>query len=88
MRGVNTEPGGNAEDMVSVRFWLDTDKIVTFQFRHLDVIDDLAGELAAGNGPGTPGDFIVVLADRLTDRMQEIIDGVDAALDGYVHVRA
>ncbi len=81
LRGVNTEPGGNAEDMVSVRLWLDTDKIVTFQFRHLDVIDDLASELAAGNGPGTPGDFIVVLADRLTDRMQEIIDGVDAALD-------
>lgn len=81
LRGVNSEHGAAPEDMVSVRLWLDISKVVTVQYRALDAVDAMAHEIENGNGPGTPGDFIVVLADRLTDRMEEIIDGVDTALD-------
>lgn len=81
LRGVNSEHGAAPEDMVSVRIWLDGSKVVTFQYRNLDVIDALVREVEAGNGPATPGDFIVVLSDRLTDRMEEIIDGIDTELD-------
>lgn len=82
LRGVNTEPGADPEDMVSVRLWVESSRIVTFQFRHLDAINDLVAALAQGDGPGTPGDFVVALADALSDRMQEVIEHVDAALDG------
>lgn len=81
MRGVNSEHGAAPEDMVSVRIWLDGSKIVTFQYRSLDVIDALLREVEAGNGPNTPGEFIVVLTDRLTDGMEDIIDGIDTELD-------
>lgn len=81
LRGVNAEPGADPEDMVSLRLWIDRSKVVTFQIRHLDVVDGLARELAEGHGPDTPGEFIVVLTDRLTDRMQEVIETVDQALD-------
>ena len=81
LRGVNSEHGAAPEDMVSVRIWLDGSKVVTFQYRNLDVIDVLVREVEAGHGPETPGDFIVVLSDRLTDRMEDIIDGIDTELD-------
>lgn len=81
LRGVNSEHGAAPEDMVSARIWLDGSKVVTFQYRSLDVIDALVREVEDGNGPDTPGNFIVVLADRLTDRMEEIIDGIDTELD-------
>lgn len=81
LRGVNSEHGAAPEDMVSVRIWLDGSKVVTFQYRNLDVIDALVREVEAGHGPDTPGDFIVVLADQLTDRMEGIIDGIDTELD-------
>lgn len=81
LRGVNSEHGAAPEDMVSVRIWLDGSKIVTFQYRSLDVIDALLREVEAGNGPNTPGEFIVVLTDRLTDGMEDIIDGIDTELD-------
>lgn len=81
LRGVNTEPGADPEDMVSLRLWIDTTKVVTFQVRHLDAVDLLAKELEQGDGPDSPGEFVVVLTDRLTDRMQEIIESVDTALD-------
>ncbi|WP_317054853.1 CorA family divalent cation transporter [Roseovarius rhodophyticola] len=82
LRGVNTEPGADPEDMVSPRLWIDTTKVVTFQVRHLDAVDVMAREIEAGNGPDSPGEFVVALTDRLTDRMQEVIESVDTALDG------
>ena len=81
LRGVNAEPGAEPEDMVSLRMWIDHTKIVTYQIRHLDVVEDLAREISQGSGPDTPGEFVVVLADRLTDRMQEVVENVDTALD-------
>ncbi len=88
LRGINTEPGADPEDMVSLRIWIDSARIVTFQFRHLDVVNELADEVLAGHGPGTSGDFVVVLTDRLTDRMQEIVESVDGALDGLEDTEA
>ena len=73
LRGVNKEPGADPEDMVSLRLWIDSAKIVTFQLRHLDAVDQMERELIQGNGPSSPGEFVIVLTDRLTDRMQEVI---------------
>lgn len=81
LRGVNSKHGAAPEDMVSVRLWLDHTKIVKFQYRELDVVDEMALEVERNEGPGTPGDFVVALAYRLTDHMEEIIDSVDTALD-------
>lgn len=81
LRGVNAAPGADPEDMVSFRMWIDHERVVTFQLRHLEVVDDMASDLAHGRGPSTTGEFVVVLVDRLTDRMQEIVDSVDTTLD-------
>ncbi|NND43434.1 MAG: hypothetical protein HKO04_15305 [Silicimonas sp.] len=80
-RGVNTEPGASPEDMVSVRVWADATKVITYQQRRLEVVTQLASEVEDNKGPKSPGDFLVSLADRLTDRMQEVVDAIDSQLD-------
>lgn len=81
LRGVNASGGSGTQDMVSVRLWIDGGKVVSVQMRKLQAVDELADEVAAGDGPEGPGEFLNVLADRLTDRMQDTVDELDLALD-------
>lgn len=88
LRAINTEPGADPEDMVSLRMWIDGAKVVTFQNRRVSAVDDLAEEIEEGLGPSTPGDFLVALADRTTDRMQDVVDEIDAELEDLENVQS
>ena len=81
LRGVNLNPGKDPEDMVSIRFWIDANRIVTLRHRRVMAIDDLRQAVAAGNGPVGPGGFLEDLSDRLVLRMSTVISDVDDAVD-------
>ncbi|WP_158221921.1 zinc transporter ZntB [Actibacterium pelagium] len=81
LRGVNSQHGAEPEDMVSVRLWLDHEKVVTCQFRELAAVGQMAEWIEGGVGPGTPGDFVVALADKLTEGMESVVDALDTELD-------
>ncbi|MGW8370226.1 MAG: zinc transporter ZntB [Gammaproteobacteria bacterium] len=81
LRGVNTNPGADPEDMVSVRAWIERDRIITVRRRRLLSIQDLRAALAEGNGPRSSGDFLVMLAERIAFHIGSIVDGVDDAID-------
>jgi zinc transporter len=88
LRAINTEPGADPEDMVSLRMWIDGAKVVTFQNRHVGAVDDLAAELAESFEVSTPGEFLVALADRMTDRMQDVVDEIDGELEALEDVQS
>lgn len=81
LRGVNLNPGADPEDMVSIRLWLEPTRIVSVRLRRLLSIDDLRGSLDRGQGPTGVGDFVVQLADRLTERMAGVITDADDEVD-------
>lgn len=81
LRGVNTNPGADPEDMVSVRIWIDTHRIFTSQRRRLLSIEDVSESLHAGNGPTTPGDFLTSLIERLADRIGGFVDSIEDRMD-------
>lgn len=82
LRGVNLNPGADPEDMVSIRFWLDADRIITLRHRRIMAIDDLRQAVAAGEGPAGPGEFLSELADRLVGRVATVISELDDTTDG------
>jgi zinc transporter len=82
LRGVNTNPGSNPEDMVSVRVWLDENRVITSQRRQLLSIEDLSDSLQAGKGPRGPGTFLVALVERLAFRIGGFVEAIEAAVDG------
>ena len=88
LRGVNLNPGADPEDMVAVRIWLEPTRIVTVRHRRLMAVSDLREVLAAGCGPTCAGAFLVMLSDRLIERMgpviDELIDEVDRLEDAVV----
>lgn len=51
LRGVNLNPGADPEDMVSIRLWIEADRVISTQRRQLlSVVDSLDGYPVAGPG--------------------------------------
>lgn len=81
LRGVNHNPGADPEDMVAIRVWLDHHRIISTRRRRLLSVLDIAESLLQGNGPATPGSFLVDLTERLADRIGEFVGSIEERLD-------
>jgi zinc transporter len=81
LRGVNLNPGMDPEDMISIRFWIDSSRIVTLRHRRVMAIDDLRQAVESGCGPASPSGFLEELSDRLVVRMGAVISDVDDSAD-------
>tara|TARA_R110002095_G_scaffold182303_2_gene159563 strand:+ start:4156 stop:5130 length:975 start_codon:yes stop_codon:yes gene_type:complete len=81
LRGVNLNPDTDPNDMVSIRCWIEQNRLVTLRHRRIMAVDDIRKAVIAGNGPTGPGDFLENLADRLAFRMGTVISDVDDTVD-------
>jgi len=81
LRGVNMNPGANPEDMVAIRIWVDATRVISVRRRKLLSITDMRSKIDAGIGPFTTGEFLVDLADCMVERMAEVIENIDDAVD-------
>jgi zinc transporter len=81
LRGVNLNPGADPEDMVSVRIWVDADRIITMRGQKLLAIQDIRDCISEGRGPASTGEFLALLAARLVERMGPAVDSIDDELD-------
>jgi len=80
LRGVNMNPGDDPEDMVSVRLWIERDRIISTRRRKLLSVQDVKAHLERGTGPKTSGDFLAQLIGRLADRIGDFVDAIEDRL--------
>ena len=71
LRGINLNEGQDADQMVSVRMWVDDDVVITVRLRKLFALEDIRQEMTEGNAPPTTAAFVEALVTRLTLRVQE-----------------
>jgi zinc transporter len=81
LRGVNLNPGANAEDMVSIRLWIEKHRIISTYRRPLLSVADLVAALEQGTGPTSSGTFVTDLIERLTDRIGNFVDDIEGRLE-------
>ena len=81
LRGVNLNENAEPEDMISIRLWVDAHRIISAQRRPLKATRDIQTRLIEGKGPKNSGDFVVVLASRLFERMEPVFSELDETLD-------
>lgn len=79
LRGVNTNPGADPDDMVSIRLWVDPARIVSLSRRRLAAVAELRAAIAAGAGPGDAGAFLAELVERLNARITARAEALEAA---------
>lgn len=81
LRGVNMNPGAEVEDMISVRVWIEPDRVISTSRRQLISINDIQKLVDANKGPTTGGEFLVSLVERLGDYITEAIEEIENEID-------
>ncbi|WP_439106947.1 zinc transporter ZntB [Congregibacter sp.] len=77
LRGINTNPGEDPDDMVSLRIWTDGSRLISTRRRNLLSTNDVLDELASGNGPKNTVELLVVWTEAITERMNDTIEGFE-----------
>ncbi|MDH3643975.1 MAG: zinc transporter ZntB [Gammaproteobacteria bacterium] len=77
LRGVNTNPGADPEDMVSIRVWLEPRRIISVRQRKLLSVVDIRTALAQGKGPRDCEHWLAMLLERLADRIAIVVDDIE-----------
>jgi zinc transporter len=81
IRGINMNPGSDPEDMVSLRMWIQGDRLVTVRQRKMLSCQDVRSELLAGQGPDNVADLVVTLIAKIADRISDYVDDVERKID-------
>lgn len=81
LRGVNLNENADAEDMISIRLWVDQYRIISIRKRKLRAIADLQANIQQGQGPKNSGDFVTLLTGLLSDRMNPALVALHEATD-------
>lgn len=81
LRGVNCNPGADPEDMVAIRMLFTEQRIITLNYRTVMAIEELRRAVEDGRGPATAGDALVMVAERIADRMGDVIADLDEGVD-------
>jgi zinc transporter len=72
LRGVNMNPGADADDMVSVRLWVTEGLIISARVRKVWAVDAIKQQMDAGLGPSTVTAFLAELVYGLTKRIGKV----------------
>lgn len=71
LRGVNLNPGADPEDMVSVRMWVADGRVISLSKRPLASLNELALEVASGDGPQRSGALLARLIELLNQKIDD-----------------
>ena len=81
LRGVNLNEGHDPTDMISIRLWVDKNRIITIRRRPLKAIDDIKSRFNSKDGPKNTGELVSHLCYRLFERMEPILLNLDDNID-------
>lgn len=81
LRGVNLNQGSEVEDMISVRLWLESGRVITASRRPLRSLELIRQLNEKGEGPETPGAFAIDLIRRLSKYISEVTDQIENRLE-------
>lgn len=83
LRGINMNPGADPEDMVSLRLWLQPDRLISVRQRRLFAVQDVADELAQGRGPRNVPELVVAIVEKMADRIRDFVDDIEDRITAF-----
>lgn len=89
LRGINLNAGADAADMISIRIWVEENRVITASRRDLRSIAEIRAALAAGRGPVSPTKFFIEMVDQLRFYIGEFSENIEEKLEnieaGYLN---
>jgi zinc transporter len=83
LRGLNFNENADPEDMVSMRLWIDENRVITTRKRRIMSVDDRRQALLRGSGPWESVDVLMGINESLIERMEPILVGMDDELSAH-----
>jgi zinc transporter len=83
LRGVNMNPGADPEDMVSIRLWIEADRLITVRQRPLLSAQDVCAALDEGRGARSIAHIVTALIESLADRIASFVDAIEERVTEY-----
>lgn len=83
LRGVNLNPAQSPEDMVSIRFFINENIVITTRKRRVPSIQDILTSFSNNVGPCSISELVCSIAQKLISRMQDLINSLDEKLDEF-----
>lgn len=81
LRGVNSNPGSDPDDMVALRLWITPNRIISLRHRSVQAVKDMKKSYMQSSGPQNVADFLVTLYRNITDRIGGVVNGIDDKVD-------
>jgi zinc transporter len=83
LRGINLNKDQSHEDMISLRIWIEKNRIISFQKRNLQTVSELKDSLVYGKGPKSISEFIQRLIETLIFKMEMPFDELIKDTDNF-----
>ena len=81
LRGINTNPGADPEDMVSLRLWIENERLISVRQRKLLSVQDVRHSLEAQQGPQSISEIVNDILTRMTERIAVFVDDTEARIE-------
>ncbi|MFT6303494.1 MAG: zinc transporter [Granulosicoccus sp.] len=81
LRGVNLNPGENAEDMISLPLRVTSDLVISTRARRVLAAEDLKERFINGKPPSSTGELIGFITHRLVSRIAPVVAELDDKVD-------
>lgn len=81
LRGVNRSTRGDPDELVSLRMWLEPQRVISLRHERLRVLNPIRKRMEKGKGPRTPGDLLAEVARRLIDQQSKVVDALQDTVD-------
>lgn len=81
LRGVNLNEGAEPSDMISLRLWVEPNRLLTLERERLLSVAAVAERLQELNGIRSTGEILVAIIVGLTDKMGPVIDEINDSLE-------
>lgn len=82
LRGINLNPDSELEDMVSIRIWIDSSRIISIQKRNFKAAFNVAHSLEEGKKIKNSGEFLYNLIYETLNLIAPTIIGLNNKIDG------
>ena len=81
LRGVNSNPGADPEDMVSLRLYIDKKRLVSLRQRQLFSAQDMKRDLESGKGAKNIAELVLGLIEKMADRVESFVVDLDDKME-------
>lgn len=83
LRGINNNAGADPEDMVSIRIWIEADRMISVRQRRVMSAQAVLDQLQQGNGPRDIAELLTHLIELLADGIAVFVDEVEERIAKY-----